>query len=287
MESNPSYLRGKAWLAAAEALAGDVERAGLHLADYIALEPQMTVRRFAAERSSVPLDAVSLAYRRESERILEGLRHAGMPEEIAGGPVHTPEIGTVRPEVSHDRPRNAGKGLSVPVSELIGREAELFEVTALVTKHRLVTLTGEGGIGKTHLGIDDAAARMAGALLHTNAAIRVLATSREPLRVAADARARHCEHVIEVARHLLSEFADGARVAELAPLSDPELVPVAVATALGLELAAGAMSAERVANALGGKRKENTCIGCRRSLCRLKTPTRWRSCCDTARSGCS
>jgi predicted ATPase/TolB-like protein/Tfp pilus assembly protein PilF len=210
MDSNPSYLRGKAWLAAAEALAGDVERAGLHLADYIALEPQMTVRRFAAERSSVPLDAVSLAYRRESERILEGLRHAGMPEEIAGGPVHTPEIGTVRPEVSHNRPRNAGKGLSVPVSELIGREAELFEVTALVTKHRLVTLTGEGGIGKTHLGI-------------------------------------------EVARHLLSEFADGARVAELAPLSDPELVPVAVATALGLELAAGAMSPERVANALGGK----------------------------------
>src|SRR5258705_9384334 len=69
MDSNPSYLRGKAWLAAAEALAGDVERAGLHLAEYIAIEPEMTARRFAAERSSVPLDAASPVYRRESERI--------------------------------------------------------------------------------------------------------------------------------------------------------------------------------------------------------------------------
>jgi TolB-like protein/cytochrome c-type biogenesis protein CcmH/NrfG len=210
MNSNPSYLRGKAWLAAAEALAGDVERAALHLTEYTALEPEITVRRFVAERSSVPLEAVSPVYRRESERILEGLRLAGMPDEIGGGTPRTPDIQTVRPEVASSRPQSGGKSLCVPVSELIGREAELAEVTALVTKHRLVTLTGEGGIGKTHLGI-------------------------------------------EVARHLLSEFADGARVAELAPLSDPELVPVTVATALGLELAAGAMSAERVANALGGR----------------------------------
>jgi predicted ATPase/Flp pilus assembly protein TadD len=210
MDSNPSYLRGKAWLAAAEALAGDVERAGLHLAEYTAIEPEMTVRRFAAERSSVPLDAVSPVYRRESERILEGLRRAGMPDEIDADPSRTAEIETGRPEVVSSRVQSGGKSLCVPVSELIGREAELAEVTALVTKHRLVTLTGEGGIGKTHL-------------------------------------------AIEVARHLLSEFVDGAWVAELAPLADPELVPVTVATALGLELAAGAMSAERVANALGGK----------------------------------
>jgi predicted ATPase len=76
--------------------------------------------------------------------------------------------------------------------------------------HRLVTLVGEGGIGKTRLGV-------------------------------------------EVARHLLPEFADGTRVAELGPLSDPELVPIAVATALGLEPGAGAISVERVANALAGK----------------------------------
>src|SRR5258705_11471836 len=39
------------------------------------------------------------------------------------------------------------------VSELIGREAELGEVTAMATAHRLVSLVGAGGIGKTRLGL--------------------------------------------------------------------------------------------------------------------------------------
>jgi predicted ATPase/DNA-binding winged helix-turn-helix (wHTH) protein len=101
--------------------------------------------------------------------------------------------------------------LSESISELIGREAALAEVTDLVTTHRLVTLIGEGGIGKTRLGL-------------------------------------------QVARKLLPEFADGVWVTELAPLADPALVPVAVATALGLELTGGAISPERVANMLGATR---------------------------------
>src|SRR6202030_686600 len=44
-----------------------------------------------------------------------------------------------------------------------------------------------------------------------------------------------------------------AWIAELAPLSDPELVPVTVATTLGLDLAGGPVSPERVANGLGSK----------------------------------
>lgn len=80
MDSNPVYLRGKAMLAAAEALTGNIESAKFYLAQYAALEPDMTVRRFAQQRSSVPLDAVSPTYRRESERILDGLRRAGMPD---------------------------------------------------------------------------------------------------------------------------------------------------------------------------------------------------------------
>jgi predicted ATPase/DNA-binding winged helix-turn-helix (wHTH) protein len=40
-----------------------------------------------------------------------------------------------------------------PVSELIGREEELSEILNLVTTHRLVTLTGAGGIGKTTLAL--------------------------------------------------------------------------------------------------------------------------------------
>jgi predicted ATPase len=93
---------------------------------------------------------------------------------------------------------------------LIGREAELSEVTELSTTHRLVTLIGEGGIGKTRLGL-------------------------------------------AVGRQLLPELPDGVWVAELAPLADPDLVPMTVAGALGIELVGGEVSPERVANALGPK----------------------------------
>jgi predicted ATPase/DNA-binding winged helix-turn-helix (wHTH) protein len=97
------------------------------------------------------------------------------------------------------------------VSELIGREAELQAVTALVTEHRLVSLVGAGGIGKTRLGL-------------------------------------------EVARHLLPRFPDGVFVAELGPLSSPELVPATVASALGLTHVASTVSHEGIAGAVGTKK---------------------------------
>src|SRR5262245_14265777 len=40
------------------------------------------------------------------------------------------------------------------ISELIGREVELQEVTALAGDHRLVSLVGAGGIGKTRLSLE-------------------------------------------------------------------------------------------------------------------------------------
>jgi predicted ATPase/DNA-binding winged helix-turn-helix (wHTH) protein len=43
--------------------------------------------------------------------------------------------------------------LPEPVSELIGRDQELREILGLVEAHRLVTLTGPGGIGKTRLAL--------------------------------------------------------------------------------------------------------------------------------------
>jgi TolB-like protein/Flp pilus assembly protein TadD len=80
LHGNPHYVRGRAFLAAAEALAGDIDRAKVHLNKLAELDPGMTIRRFAEERNSVPLDAVSQAYLRGNERMLEGLRRAGMPE---------------------------------------------------------------------------------------------------------------------------------------------------------------------------------------------------------------
>ncbi|MEV4106926.1 BTAD domain-containing putative transcriptional regulator [Nonomuraea sp. NPDC049695] len=43
--------------------------------------------------------------------------------------------------------------LPAPLTELIGRQAELAEVRALLTTSRLVTLTGPGGVGKTRLAL--------------------------------------------------------------------------------------------------------------------------------------
>ena len=58
---------------------------------------------------------------------------------------------------------------------------------------------------------------------------------------------------LEGARRLLPQFADGVWMAELASLSDSQLVPITVATACGLELISGVVSPERTAAALGSK----------------------------------
>jgi predicted ATPase/DNA-binding winged helix-turn-helix (wHTH) protein len=108
-------------------------------------------------------------------------------------------------------PSRPPTNLPEPISDLIGRDAELNEILTLCGAHRLVTLAGAGGIGKTRLGF-------------------------------------------EAAWHQLPRFADGVWAVELAPLSDPELVPVTVATALGLDLTSGTASPRSVAHALASKR---------------------------------
>jgi len=80
LDSNPDHVRGKALLAAAQALAGNANAAKQHLEEYRSQEPNMTIGRFAEQRSSVPPDSVSEVYHRESRRILDGLRTAGMPD---------------------------------------------------------------------------------------------------------------------------------------------------------------------------------------------------------------
>src|SRR5262249_18667155 len=51
---------------------------------------------------------------------------------------------------------------------------------------------------------------------------------------------------------LMSTFADGVFVAELGPLSSPDVVPATVATALGLTLPAARVSGDGIAAAVGG-----------------------------------
>jgi predicted ATPase/DNA-binding winged helix-turn-helix (wHTH) protein len=101
--------------------------------------------------------------------------------------------------------------LPTTISSLVGRGREVPELLELVETHRLVTLTGAGGIGKTQLGL-------------------------------------------EVARLALPGFADGARVAELGPLVDPELILDAIARALGIESGFNRRPADQLAAVLGRKR---------------------------------
>src|SRR5216683_3036645 len=136
-----------------------------------------------------------------------GYQFTGVIRTISAWPDAQATAGIPQPTPMPSRPPT---NLPEPVSELIGRDAELDEILDLSASHRLVTLTGAGGIGKTRLGF-------------------------------------------AAARRLLPKFADGVWAIDLAPLSDPELIPVAVAAALGLELASGMASPLSVANALGSK----------------------------------
>src|SRR5215469_2139389 len=126
---------------------------------------------------------------------------AGMAIDAARS--HLPEAGANRGGL-RELP---GTNLPEPVSELVGRDDVLGEILSLAVAHRLVTLTGAGGIGKTRL-------------------------------------------ALAAAQRLLPQFADGVWLAEFSPIADPGLVPVTIAAAVGIELDAGAASAERVANAL-------------------------------------
>lgn len=59
---------------------------------------------------------------------------------------------------------------------------------------------------------------------------------------------------LEAARATLERFPDGVWLAELAPLTDPDLAASAINTALGLQTGAGRWTSERLAAALRGRR---------------------------------
>jgi predicted ATPase/class 3 adenylate cyclase len=82
--------------------------------------------------------------------------------------------------------------LPTQLTSFIGRENEIAEVKQELDQHRLVTLTGSGGTGKTRLS----------------------------LQVAAD---------------LLEKFDHGVWFIELAPLTDPDLIPQTILSTIGIQ----------------------------------------------------
>jgi predicted ATPase/DNA-binding SARP family transcriptional activator len=109
------------------------------------------------------------------------------PVKPSARPVSTPHQEQPARKV-RDVPRH---NLPFQLTNFIGREWEMDQVKQLLTKTRLLTLTGAGGCGKTRL-------------------------------------------ALEVAASLRAEYPDGVFVVQLAALSDPSLVPQAVASALGV-----------------------------------------------------
>jgi predicted ATPase len=107
--------------------------------------------------------------------------------------------------------RRARGNLPSEATSFVGREAEVSELSGLVREHRLVTLTGVGGVGKTRL-------------------------------------------ALRVASELGAAFADGAWLIELAPVSDPAVVPNSVAAALGITPQNGRSANEAIVEALSGRR---------------------------------
>jgi hypothetical protein len=66
----------------------------------------------------------------------------------------TAQVAATIEALAHERERRTN--LPAVTSLLLDREAELAEVVRLTAAHRLVTLTGAGGIGKTRLAIEAA-----------------------------------------------------------------------------------------------------------------------------------
>lgn len=72
-----------------------------------------------------------------------GYRYVGPVPSEAAGAVATPMPAAVTPTGNIDRYR----------SDCVARESELAAVAALITDHRLVTIVGPGGVGKTTLAV--------------------------------------------------------------------------------------------------------------------------------------
>ncbi|MBP2702802.1 tetratricopeptide repeat protein [Microbispora sp. RL4-1S] len=146
--------------------AEDLAEAGLALGRHDDLLPGLR-RRVAAhplrERSRGQLMRALYAAGHQAEALAayeEGRRR--IADELGADP--SPELAAIHlamlrsdPSLSPAAP--VRRSPPVPLTPLIGRDAELARVEALLAEARLVTLTGPGGTGKTRLAAEAAASR--------------------------------------------------------------------------------------------------------------------------------
>ncbi|MGW0059286.1 AfsR/SARP family transcriptional regulator [Streptosporangium sandarakinum] len=142
------------------------------------------------------------------------------PSPPAGAPTPADEFTPAgEPAVNHPGGARPGN-LRTRLTSFVGRERDVARTAGFLARHRLVTLTGPGGAGKTRLAVETAEAVTAEVAAETVAAETVAAETV----------------VAEVADRL----PDGAWLVELAPVAEPSEVPQAVLSALAeLELRDG------------------------------------------------
>jgi adenylate cyclase len=83
LDANPNAVSSRAFLAAAYALLGRLDEAREELGRYSRLRSRETVASFRRE-SPVPLRLTSPSYQQRFERLRDGLRDAGLPEQSNG-----------------------------------------------------------------------------------------------------------------------------------------------------------------------------------------------------------
>jgi predicted ATPase/DNA-binding winged helix-turn-helix (wHTH) protein len=81
-----------------------------------------------------------------------GYRFVAPVEGVSGAPAKTPA--PALPDQAAALIPTASNNLPQQLTPLIGREAEIAEIKDRLISHRLVTLTGAGGVGKTRLALE-------------------------------------------------------------------------------------------------------------------------------------
>ncbi|MFD0743613.1 BTAD domain-containing putative transcriptional regulator [Phytohabitans flavus] len=133
----PLRERTRILLIRAVAAGGDVSAAQEQFHEYRT--------RCAAETGLDPSPAVEAEYRR-----------------LLRGPVDASPVAEEEPEAAVPQPL-AVTPVPEPVSPIVGREADVDDLAQLVGRgHRLVTLTGPGGVGKTRLAVEVATRKWGG-----------------------------------------------------------------------------------------------------------------------------
>jgi predicted ATPase len=102
------------------------------------------------------------------------------------------------------------QNLPMQLTSFVGRGEQMAEVRQLLVEHRLLTLTGAGGAGKTRL-------------------------------------------AVQIAAQMVNDFADGVWYVDLAPITTAEVVPIAVARALGLQDQPGSSTIDTLLLFVGGR----------------------------------